>query len=109
MPNLSEEDRLKIIEWAKKHSVIERVWFYGSRARGTNEPDSDIDLAVVMKQNSEEDAFTVWFFWDEEFKKKPDLKLSRPVQIEWYEKGVKLERVGSGVERDGVLLYERIL
>ncbi len=29
-----------------RHPGVERVWLYGSRARGDYRPDSDIDLAV---------------------------------------------------------------
>jgi len=47
---LTKEDVLKIQSVFKKHKQIERVILYGSRAMGTHQPFSDIDL-TVMGQN----------------------------------------------------------
>jgi predicted nucleotidyltransferase len=96
---LSEEDRRKIVEWAKRHPVIERVYLYGSRARGEERSDSDIDLAIEM-------PYVEWFEWHSAYKEKPDLHLSHAVDLQWYKPNEGLEKVGTGVERDGVLLYE---
>ena len=46
--NLSENDRADIVAWAKRHPEIKQVYLYGSRARGDNREDSDIDLALVL-------------------------------------------------------------
>jgi predicted nucleotidyltransferase len=42
-----------IVDWARQDSDIAEVWLYGSRARGDNRPDSDIDLAIVPIGNAE--------------------------------------------------------
>lgn len=96
--DLSEADRQRIVEWARRHPKIRQVWLYGSRARGDNRPDSDIDLAIEMD-------FLDWFHWVNAFKKNLDLHLEHEVQLEWYEKGAGLKLVESGVESDGVLVY----
>ena len=44
--NLDKEYEKRIIELAKKYGV-EKVILFGSRARGDNRPDSDIDLALL--------------------------------------------------------------
>lgn len=31
----------------QQHADIEQVWLYGSRAKGTNKPGSDVDLALI--------------------------------------------------------------
>jgi predicted nucleotidyltransferase len=98
---ISQDDKAAIQAWAAGHSKIEEVWLYGSRARGDNRPDSDIDLAVVM-------GFGDWMFWYDDYKTVPDLHLSHPAHLEWYHpEATDLERVGPGVRRDGVLLYRR--
>jgi hypothetical protein len=103
---ISDEDRARIVAWARKHPEIRAVYLYGSRARGDNQPDSDIDLAIVLhQQRGDSDTLTTWIFWQAAWKKNPDLRLSQPVDMQWYEKGAGLERVGPGVERDGILLY----
>lgn len=102
--NISEQDRQRIVDWARSHSEIRKVYLYGSRARGTNRPDSDIDLAIVMKATNDESQI-VWMDWIRKYRASPDLHLNHPVDLKWYEKGAGLERVGTGVERDGILLY----
>ena len=102
--NISEEDRKKIVEWAAIHPEILEVYLYGSRARGDNREDSDIDLAVVMRPDEGQDnAYAVWVFWEEH--KNPNLILTHDVHLEWYEEGAGLKQVGSGVENDGIKLY----
>jgi predicted nucleotidyltransferase len=103
--NISEEDKRRIVEWACKRPEIRAVYLFGSRARGTNDPDSDIDLGVRMFPTSHDDSYNVWWGWHERYKANPDLHLSHEVHLEWYEKDAGLERVGKGVERDGKLLY----
>ena len=105
---LSESDRAKIVDWARRHPVIRRVHLFGSRARGDHRPDSDIDLGIeVDREPGDTDALTTWINWKAEFEESPDLRLSAPVDLQWYDKDAGLVRVGPGVERDGVLLYER--
>ena len=53
----------QIPKLAAADSDIEVVWLYGSRARNTHRPDSDIDLAIAYKN----------------FKLDPLEKVSRPV------------------------------
>lgn len=108
MSGLLEADRVAIVEWAERHSEIKRVYLYGSRARGDHRVDSDIDLAIeVSAQLGDSDSFTTWMYWKQDYDASPDLHLSVEVQLEWYEKDAGLERVGKGVEKDGVLLFER--
>ncbi|MEM8631822.1 MAG: nucleotidyltransferase domain-containing protein [Pseudomonadota bacterium] len=102
--NISESDRKKIAEWAASHPEILEVYQYGSRARGDNREDSDIDLAIVVRPDEGQDnAYAVWVFWEE--RKNPNLNLAHDVHLEWSEKDAGLERVGPAVEKDGIRLY----
>jgi len=105
--DITNSDVQAIRKWADKHNEIREVYLYGSRARGDNRQDSDIDLALVMEPswNFDNDAFTTWMFWHDRYKTKPDLTLSAEVHLEWYEAGADLQRVGPGVEKDGIKLY----
>jgi predicted nucleotidyltransferase len=38
----------RIIEWAEGNGTVQEVGLFGSRARGTEGPDSDVDLAIVL-------------------------------------------------------------
>ena len=96
---LSDADRAKIVEWANRHRLIEKVYLFGSRARGTHQPDSNIDLAYEMD-------FIASFDWRLRYDKAPDLRLSHPVDLWWYQPGADLE-IGKGVRQDGILIYQR--
>ena len=37
--------------WAASKILINRVWVFGSRAKGTHKPDSDLDIAIELDIN----------------------------------------------------------
>jgi len=37
-----------ICRWATTHDRIQNIFLFGSRAKGNCEPDSDVDLAIVI-------------------------------------------------------------
>lgn len=104
--NITDNDLQAIMAWAKKHPEIRAVYLFGSRARGDNQPDSDIDLAVRLHQAAgDEEVWATWMFWYRDYQENPDLHLSNPLHLEWYEPNEGLERVGPAVESYGMLLY----
>ncbi len=46
--HLPNEWRVKIIIWAQETNAIDELWLFGSRAKGTARPDSDVDIAVSL-------------------------------------------------------------
>jgi uncharacterized protein len=104
---ISDTDRLKIVEWAGNHPAIKRVYLYGSRARGDHHADSDIDLGIQIEAPDKDEAYSIWFWWREDYQKAPDLHLEHMVDLQWYEPNAGLQRVGPGVEKDGILIFER--
>ena len=60
--HISTEDRKAVIEWAQNYPEILEVWLFGSFARGTPSPKSDIDLAVVTvgATAAERDVWIIW-------------------------------------------------
>jgi predicted nucleotidyltransferase len=46
---LTDEQLAIIITWAKKTPEVQAVFLYGSRAKGTAKPDSDVVLALFIK------------------------------------------------------------
>ena len=82
----------QIVEISKKYQV-KKVVLFGSRARGTNMPKSDIDLAIYggLSDSLNEDLWSL-------------LKLDI---INMDDKYVSSELV-SEIEKDGVVLYEKV-
>ena len=46
---LTDEQLAVIITWAKETPEVQTVFHYGSRAKGTAKPDSDVVLALSIK------------------------------------------------------------
>ena len=95
MKNLSEKVEKFIIDSAKKFN-LSKVILFGSRARGDNNPRSDIDLAVEGG-----DILNFRFEIDEDA---PAL-----LEFDIINLSEKLnENFLAEIERDGVILYEKI-
>jgi predicted nucleotidyltransferase len=109
---LSEKDREKIIAWATRHPEIKAAYLYGSRARGNNQPSSDIDIGIVLNRNKgDNNTLATWVA--EASRLKDDLidKLSTPLDLQWYDiereqlQEGEASKVYDGVQADGILLY----
>jgi len=48
MVNLTDDQVDKIQEWAAQTRYVKEVRLFGSRAKGSARPDSDIDLAITV-------------------------------------------------------------
>jgi predicted nucleotidyltransferase len=46
--DLPNEWRDQIVSWARDTSAVDELWLFGSRAKGTSRPDSDVDIAVSL-------------------------------------------------------------
>lgn len=93
--NLDERVKNEIIALAQKNK-LHKVILFGSRARGTNHPRSDIDLAVIggdvlnFSFDVDEETWTLLCF--------DVVDLAEKHSPEFL----------SEIERDGVILYEGI-
>lgn len=92
--NIPERVKKEVTKFALKNSV-DKVTLFGSRARGTNSPRSDIDIAVY---GGDFDSF----YYD--IKEKVNSLLSFDV-ID-VNKGIS-EELQKEIERDGVVIYEK--
>lgn len=95
MMNLPENVKNEIAELAKRHN-IRKVTLFGSRARGDNRDRSDIDLAV-SGGNAAEFSLDIDDFVN-------TLLMFDVVNLDKY---VQPELLAE-IERDGVILYEKI-
>lgn len=93
--NIPQNAYDEIIRLAGQHG-LERVILFGSRARGTNSPRSDIDIAVQggdvrgFYYDIEEKARTLLMF--------DVVDLDRKISTELL----------SDIQRDGIVIYEKV-
>ena len=91
--NLGKEDEARIISLAKKFRV-ERVILFGSRARGDNRPDSDVDLALSGGNYLE-------FAFDFDDEVNGNIKCD----VTYLDHELKMG-LRDSINRDGIILYE---
>ena len=91
---LSEFLVTEISRFARKHD-IERIILFGSRARGTNSPRSDIDIAV---SGGDVDRFSI------DISENADTLLMFDIVPLDY--GIT-DELRNEIDRDGVIIYEK--
>ena len=63
---LRDTDLTYMNELFAQHADIEQVWLYGSRAKGTSRPGSDVDLALVGPEVKRETVAHIHFTLEED-------------------------------------------
>lgn len=91
---LSESLVREIANFARKYN-IERIVLFGSRARGTNSPRSDIDIAV---SGGDVDLFSI------DISENADTMLM--FDIVSLDNGIT-DELRNEIDRDGVIIYEK--
>lgn len=99
-----EEIREKVKPIAEKYG-IEKVWLFGSYARGEATEDSDVDLMISYKKLIGKFAIGgVFVDFKEALGKSVDIVSERALRNEYTSGSGK--KFLANVERDGVLVYE---
>jgi predicted nucleotidyltransferase len=97
-----------IVAWADAIPRIRRVWLFGSRAKGTNRPDSDINIAVEVEPVVDsEETLVVWAANSPKWKAQLQEKLTMPVDLEWFDPDGSTPKVRGALRESSVLIYER--
>jgi len=97
-----------IARWAAQNPRIRRVWAYGSRAKGTHRPDSDIDLAVELEPVADsEEALAVWMGHAGSWRWQLQSRISPKVDLEWFDPDGTTRAIAAALDEAKVLIYER--
>jgi len=54
--------------WAHSAPLVSKVWIFGSRAKGTHKENSDLDVAIDLKLEDENEKLSVWISNKENWK-----------------------------------------
>jgi predicted nucleotidyltransferase len=46
--DLPESWRADLVAWAQRTNAVAELWLFGSWAKGTPRPDSDVDIAIAL-------------------------------------------------------------
>jgi predicted nucleotidyltransferase len=95
--------------WAEAAPEISHLWLYGSRARGTHDVDSDIDIAVGImgwdsdSENARDEAISTWLAKGRAWK--TQLQAATLLKVHLNPATHYDETVLPAIIREGVLLY----
>jgi len=75
-----------IRDWAENEKRVRQAYIFGSRAQGTNSPDSNIDVAVrIHKASDEATEFLAWLHVGDELREALQKRLTYQVDMQWYD------------------------
>lgn len=99
----SDENNVRAFQFFKdltKLECIEKIYLYGSRARGDHKSRSDIDLAIVCPDANENDWYTVLDLIDN-----ADTLLK--IDCVRFDQLADSNSLKNSIVQDGVVLYQR--
>ena len=97
----------KLAAWAEAKPQIRRAWAYGSRLRGTQRNDSDLDLALEIEpHNTADETWGEWVAKSETWRTELADLSQLNVQLEWYG-GEETPRILRFVSCCSMLAFER--
>ena len=105
MERISDNWIVAIQQWASNEPLVQEAYIFGSRARGVARPDSDLDIAIKLFGDTEEQRTENWIFEGERLT--GNLVSQLPVTVD-------LEAIGEGdlvlqpaVLAHGILIFQR--
>jgi predicted nucleotidyltransferase len=99
--------------WASKYPLIYRVHLFGSRARGSQKVDSDIDIAIELEYNllpdvDEDEVLAIWTRYADDWEDELKTLLPFNLDLEYYSAKSMLN-MNMAIHRSSQLLYEKTL
>lgn len=94
--------------WALAHPYVKKVWIYGSRAKGTPSPCSDLDVAIEIDPvGNDEDAYTSFVSEHQKWHNELQPQLPYTLHLEWYDPTGRNAVVQCAVNAKNIVIYER--
>ena len=98
-----------IAAWARTHEKVRRVWVIGSRAGGTAQRESDLDVAVeLVPVPDSEETLSEWMAnadsWRDELQRRVGPK---KIDLQWVDADAGSRRTRADAAEGKVLAYER--
>ena len=104
--SIPDEWVARLIEWARTHDRIERLFIFGSRARGDNKPDSDLDVAILLSGNDPSEVLAYGICMAKRWREEVHELLPVPIHLQFADPEHD-EIVHPAILKDGRLIFSR--
>jgi len=106
VPGLTDEELVGLQEWASSNPRVAALDVFGSRARGDHHTDSDVDVAIALTDDPDDEAAGLWVFrreiWNAELTDRLGLDV-RLVRLTPDDDG----GIGAGVAADSIRVFTK--
>lgn len=94
-------------EWAVNKPEIKSVHFFGSRVKGTNREDSDLDVAIELMPGLDEcGGLSAWMRSSDKWSKELNELIPYEVQAEWND-GENTDLIKKGLSEACMLVHAK--
>jgi predicted nucleotidyltransferase len=92
--------------WARDNASVRELWLFGSRAKGTSRPKSDVDLALALMPPTDNHDWALgnYYAFDREWKQQLEHIVGRDVSLEPMPPNSDTDAM---VRKTGKLLWSR--
>lgn len=93
--------------WAKSEPLVRKAYLFGSRVKGTNRPDSDLDVAIeLLTLPDEEDPGTTWQREGKRLKASIAGVVSVAIDLDWYGGADETACIHAGLQGGSLVAYD---
>lgn len=106
-PNL-EKTKKVLRTWAKQNKLVRKVYIYGSQAKAKANPESDIDVALeIDKEPNDENTLATWFCEKAKWYAELQPFIPHKLHLAWHDTEGSTPRITFGIQECSILIYHR--
>ncbi|MCU9527494.1 nucleotidyltransferase family protein [Pseudomonas mosselii] len=96
-----------VANWAKSEQLVRKAYLFGSRVRGTNSPDSDLDVAVeIATLENDSCPLTTWTAEAQRLKASIVGVVPVIIDLDWYGGEEETPRIHHALQQSSMLVYD---
>jgi predicted nucleotidyltransferase len=108
MSGLGHDVRSAIKDWAQATPRVRRVWVIGSRAKGSERPDSDLDIAIEIEPVVDsEETLSRWMVKADEWAAQLQKVVGPKVDLAWFDPDGSTPKIQKALDDGAILIYDR--
>lgn len=96
-----------VAKWASTQPLVRKAYLFGSRVRGTHQPDSDLDVAVeLFTLPGDESLLATWISEAQQLKKSIAGVVPVIIDLNWYGGADETPCVHAGLQDGNIVAFD---